>query len=717
MATDVVVLLVVASLVSGLVSLWLAAVSWRSRSVPGARPFAWLMLAGAAWCLANGVWLWTDRVTVARAAFVATRAAAGLVIGFWVLFAVTYTGRRDQLTPARLALAFLLPGLYPLAVLTGPLHGLLGVEIVRVARAGIELFVARTGLPLLAQTVVSYGLMAAGYALLADYMLQSRNRYRKQTFLVLVGGLVTAVAHLLFLAGGTPHPGLNVVPYTFAVNGLIIGVALFRYDFLSVTPLEGDLLEATGLRDRSLDDLAPGLPAAIERDETFAWGDGLTFYDPQVSWLTDRHGFERARLVVLRDVTGQQRRQDRLEALQTATQEFIEADHPEEVAELSVDFATRVLDQNAAGVFLADDGALKPTAVSQKVAEQVEDHLLYVEPESMPDDNLWRTYETGEWRLADLAYEGTGQLETALMFPLGDHGVMAIGSEDDSYASEDEQYGRVLAQTTRVVLDQVERERELRQSRRAVERRSEQIEFFNGVLRHSLRNAMLVIEGRADHLASQVDDEYDDHLGAITDWCQTLTDMSESIRAFNETVTASEAERLTAVDLAAAAEEVAEEMRAADPAASIAVDLDGPVSIRANDLVDEVVRSVLRNAVEHNDRPEPTVRIDTQEAGDWLQLRIADDGPGIDDELKTTVFERSLSHNQTAGGFGLYFVSVMMDLYGGKVWFEDNDPRGTVAILEFQLADAGSDDTTGEDRPAAVVEPPEPDGGRPGNTK
>ena len=27
-----------------------------------------------------------------------------------------------------------------------------------------------------------------------------------------------------------------------------------------------------------------------------------------------------------------------------------------------------------------------------------------------------------------------------------------------------------------------------------------------------------------------------------------------------------------------------------------------------------------------------------------------------------------------------------MNLYGGTVWFEDNDPRGTVAVLEFQSA-------------------------------
>ncbi len=39
----------------------------------------------------------------------------------------------------------------------------------------------------------------------------------------------------------------------------------------------------------------------------------------------------------------QQRRQDRLEALQAATQQFIEAETAEAVAEMAVEFATAVL--------------------------------------------------------------------------------------------------------------------------------------------------------------------------------------------------------------------------------------------------------------------------------------------------------------------------------------------------------------------------------------
>ncbi len=74
------------------------------------------------------------------------------------------------------------------------------------------------------------------------------------------------------------------------------------------------------------------------------------------------------------------------------------------------------------------------------------------------------------------------------MLPLGSHGVMAITAYGSTFATEDRRYAAILAQTTQVALDQVERERELRQSRSSVQRRREQIEYFDGILRHSLHN-------------------------------------------------------------------------------------------------------------------------------------------------------------------------------------------------------------------------------------
>ncbi|MBX0323844.1 histidine kinase [Halomicroarcula sp. F13] len=700
------------SLVGGVVSAGLAGAAWRNRSVAGAVPFGWLMVAAAGWCFLEAAWVVTTDPAVATTLFLAIRVVSGLMVGLWVLFALLYTGHRTWVTPARLGVLFLLPTTYALLALTNPLHDLVVADATLSTVAGRTFFVGQTGAVYTAQTAVSLLLIVVAYGLLGEFLLRSRNLHRKQTFVVLVAGVITACAHFLFVFGVTPHPGINVAPLTLALNGLLVGLALFRYDFLSVTPLAGDLLvdelpdpvlvldcedvvidynpaaadaiaDGDDIEGAHVDDLAPGLLDDVDRGSVLTLGHGSVYFAPQSRAITDQRGTVRGRLVLLRDVTGQQRRQDRLEALQSATQQFIEASQPETVARLTVDFATRVLDQNAAGVFLINEmGHLEPTAVSDAVETYVDDDLLYVDPEEMPDDNLWQTYDSGERRIASFDGDGVGPLETALMVPLGDHGVVAIASEGEQYAPEDRQYAEILARTTQVALDQVERERELRESRTAVQRRNEQIEFFNGVLRHSLRNGLLVIRGRSEHLRDHVPEDQRRHLDSVTAWCEELAATSETIRDINETVTASESERLEVVELGERLRQVARTVGDEWPDAAIGVAV-GEECVLANGLADEVLLSVVENAVEHNDGT-PHVSITTQQAGDWVQLRVADDGPGISDDLKTTMFERSLTPNQTGDGFGLYFVSVMMDLYGGNVWFEDNDPTGTVAVLEFQ---------------------------------
>lgn len=720
MVVDVVGVLVAGSVAGALVSGGLAMGAWNNRTMPGTVPFGWLMVAAAGWCLLNVAWLTTADPAAATVVFLLTRLTAGAIVGLWVVFALTYTGRTAWLTPPRLAGLLVAPTLYGLLALSSPVHGLVTVDVSPVTAVGLTLFVGETGPVYTAQILLQVGFISAGYALLGEFLLRTRNLYRKQTFVILTAGLLTAGVHGLFVLGATPHPGIDITPLTFALNGVIVGIALLRYDFVSVTPLAGDLLVdelpdpvlaldtddriidynaaaasllgTEELGGRPIESVKEGLLCDIERDEVFAVGDPLSYYDPRTSHITDQHGSVRGRLVVLREVTGQQRRQDRLEALQAATRKFIEADQPERVAELTVQFATRVLDQNAAAVFLATgDDTLEPAAVSDVVRGSTAG--LTIDPERTPDHELWRTYDSGEQRIAECAGCGA-PMELALMMPMGDCGVLAIASADDTYATEDQQYARILAQTTQVALEQLRRQRELRGSRSSIKRRNEQIEFFNGVLRHSIRNGMLVVQGRADYLRNSVDPGDEHHIDSITEWTERLNAMSDAIRDINETVTASESEQLDSISLVAAVQGAVDDVVESDDDVAVDISVDDE-RVLANHLAEEVVGSVVENAVEHNTSDEPRVEIDTRDAGDWVQVRVADNGPGISDELKTTMFERSISNDQTAGGFGLYFVSVMMDLYGGKVWYEDNDPSGAVAILEFQRADGGSDTDTG----------------------
>ena len=721
MGTHSLTLIATGGVAGGFVGLAMAFLAWNDRDRPAASQFGWLMLAVAGWCFFAVAQTLSTTTGEAYLFERLVRVTSTNVAPLALTFVLAYAGHDEWLTPRHLALLWAYPVAYVVLSVTAPFHGFATgpAAVTFQTVAGVTAPVVPAGPAKALHITFAYAVMLLAYLLLFRLLYRTRAAHRGQTTAVVVGSLLPFLANASFFVGLTPHPGIDPTPMTFVLSALVIGWALFRHDFLSVTPLASDVLVTElpdpvlvlGEDDRVVDhnpaaaaalasdringehisDVAPGLRRCLTESRVYSLpadhatdGGGVRFYDPQVAPLDNQHGTTCGRLVVLRDVTGQQRRQDRLEALQAATQRFIAASTDEEIATLAVDFVEQALDRHAAGVFLVDDDGteLRPVAVTDAATEFYEDDELTLDAETIP----FEAYESGEQRTITAVDDSP--FENYALFPLGEHGVLAVGSRADTgFATDDEQFAAILARTTQVALSQVDRERDLRQSRASVERRSEQIEFFNGVLRHTMRNALLVVRGRAEHLRDHVDEANQRHLDVIERWCDDLSALSDEIRAINDTVTATESERFEVVDLSTILYSQARRPETADEDVEITFDVEESLRVRANGLARRVVDTVVENAVVHNGAAESRVEISTRRAADRIQVQVADNGPGISDEMKQSVFARDLATTQTASGFGLYFVSVMMKLYGGAVWFEDNEPRGTVACLEFQAAD------------------------------
>ena len=108
-------------------------------------------------------------------------------------------------------------------------------------------------------------------------------------------------------------------------------------------------------------------------------------------------------------------------------------------------------------------------------------------------------------------------------------------------------------------------------------------------------------------------------------------------------------------------------------------------TVVANDMLPVVFSNILRNAIFHNDKEEKKIWIDVKKSDGWVEVRIADNGPGIPDEMKSKVFKEGFRGEKTGRtGLGLYLVKTLMERYGGSVHVEDNVPEGSVFILKFK---------------------------------
>jgi signal transduction histidine kinase len=144
------------------------------------------------------------------------------------------------------------------------------------------------------------------------------------------------------------------------------------------------------------------------------------------------------------------------------------------------------------------------------------------------------------------------------------------------------------------------------------------------------------------------------------------------------------------VDITSVVEACCESIRSDYPGAVIGSTLDSAQHVVAHQSVESAVMNVVENAVEHNDKQTPYVTVESRVVSDggteYVELRIADDGPGIAaDEIEVLErgYETDLEHTS---GLGLWLVSWIVGSAGGEVRFEANEPDGSVVCLRMKRA-------------------------------
>ncbi|MCD2202271.1 sensor histidine kinase [Halobacterium sp. KA-6] len=238
----------------------------------------------------------------------------------------------------------------------------------------------------------------------------------------------------------------------------------------------------------------------------------------------------------------------------------------------------------------------------------------------------------------------------------------------------------VLATHLDDVLGRLDYEREL-----AAER--EELDFINRTLRHNLLNDIQVVRARLQTLDDADDEQLDDHRDVLLDHLDRMAEFVQTMRTYTKSLVEDDEHVLRPVDLRPALEDVADGTRNAYEDAVVSLGDIPQVAVSADELLEPVLENVLTNAVEHNDKETPRVHVDAERHGDWVTVRVADNGPGISDDRKEAVFERGeLGEHSSGSGFGLFLVRKTVESYGGGVEIRDNEPTGTVVRITLPVA-------------------------------
>jgi PAS domain S-box-containing protein len=171
-------------------------------------------------------------------------------------------------------------------------------------------------------------------------------------------------------------------------------------------------------------------------------------------------------LSMQRDITGRKRREQAIESLQEATERLQRAETDEEVASVTVETASDVLDLPMAVCWFHEAGSdrLDPVAATDAT------HEAGLVSELSSERYEYAVFEDGavtEYTPAE--HDPDNPLDAGVLLPLGEHGLVAAGRRTETGRLADERVldiAEALAEHATTALDRVARERELRESER-----------------------------------------------------------------------------------------------------------------------------------------------------------------------------------------------------------------------------------------------------------
>jgi K+-sensing histidine kinase KdpD len=156
-----------------------------------------------------------------------------------------------------------------------------------------------------------------------------------------------------------------------------------------------------------------------------------------------------------------------------------------------------------------------------------------------------------------------------------------------------------------------------------------------------------------------------------------LSEKQRDIVQFLSNPTAEKSFNLTEV-----IDRIVEQLRDQYPRTEITTDIPADIRIVARSEFEQAIEELVENAIIHNDRETPRVRISGQLQDQTVQIQIEDNGPGIPTAEKQVVTGQvevdALLHGT---GMGLWFATLTISEMDGEVLFQDAESGGTVVRI------------------------------------
>jgi len=263
-------------------------------------------------------------------------------------------------------------------------------------------------------------------------------------------------------------------------------------------------------------------------------------------------------------------------------------------------------------------------------------------------------------------------------------GSLALAHREAGVFTEREERIAVgIAAQVAVAIDNAQLYESERRARQEAEMANRAKDEFLAILGHELRNPLGAIRNsvQALEVSEQTTDAGQMLCAIISRQTETLAHLVDDLLDVSRLISGKIRLRRRLVDWKELVEQVLEALRASGKASSHFVHLSGPsVYVDADPVrLEQVVTNLLENAIKYTQQG-GEIEVVLDRVGEQAQLRVRDNGQGIEAELLPRIFEvftqgrQSLDRSKGGMGLGLALVRRLVELHGGAVEAESAGP-------------------------------------------
>ncbi|MCF7793953.1 MAG: tetratricopeptide repeat-containing sensor histidine kinase [Candidatus Cloacimonetes bacterium] len=217
---------------------------------------------------------------------------------------------------------------------------------------------------------------------------------------------------------------------------------------------------------------------------------------------------------------------------------------------------------------------------------------------------------------------------------------------------------------------------ELAQANKLVQKKNRELEGYknhlllvNQILRHDIANDLSVIKSAArlyknkseTDMLIEIEKRVNKSLDTINKQRNLENNLISKLRKFN-------------------LDEVWKKLVEDHPGIKFVINGSGEI------FTDEAIFSVFENLVNNSllHGKADVIDISVKPVDDHYEIRFADNGIGIPEEIKTKVFEKGFIFGDSGHtGIGLHIVKNTIERYNGKIFVEDNESQGAVFVIKL----------------------------------